>query len=334
MKIFIPKYLILVYIFAGFSVFEIVLRLTFGLGNPPLFQADSDTGYRFQPNQKLTRFGKKIQYNQYSQRSESITLNKPQKGLRIMIVGDSVSNGGAITDQSKIISEQLKDKLNTKANKLEVLNASTGSWGIGNQLGYIRKFGTFQSDLIIIQIGSHDLMQPTSTDKNLGKPYTPIHNPALATQELIIRYILPRLSILKFIDKNSNPNSNSNISIPKGGITKSNEQFKQNMDYLREIISLIRSKKIPILVLFTPDKIDLIPTFRTPIYKSEFLQIIKQLKVPIVDTHLAWSKLPKITVESHYRDFIHFNERGNLAVADLLSKEICIKDKFKICSES
>lgn len=80
---------------------EVTLRLAFGLGNPVLSQADPNTGYRFQPNQKVFRFGKKVEYNQYSQRSDPIILEKPKEILRILMTGDSVLNGGNPIDQSQ-----------------------------------------------------------------------------------------------------------------------------------------------------------------------------------------------------------------------------------------
>ncbi|WP_414623411.1 hypothetical protein [Calothrix sp. CCY 0018] len=114
-------------------VTEATLRLALGQGLPVLSQADSDNLYRFQPNQKIYRFGKNIEYNQYSQRSEPITIEKPQGKLRILMVGDSVLNGGNFIDQNQIISELFEKKLIASAHPAEVLNASAGSWGIGNQ---------------------------------------------------------------------------------------------------------------------------------------------------------------------------------------------------------
>ncbi|MGB3757886.1 MAG: hypothetical protein WBA07_16155 [Rivularia sp. (in: cyanobacteria)] len=97
------KYWILASVVA-LAATEATLRLAFGLGNPVLSQTDTETGYRFQPNQKIYRFGKNIQYNQYSQRSEPITPEKSQGKLRILMTGDSVLNGGNPTDQSNIIT--------------------------------------------------------------------------------------------------------------------------------------------------------------------------------------------------------------------------------------
>ena len=84
MKKYILKYWIVISALAVVVVTEAILKLALGQGLPVLSQADSDTGYSFQPNQKIYRFGKNIKYNQYSQRSKPITIEKPQGKLRII----------------------------------------------------------------------------------------------------------------------------------------------------------------------------------------------------------------------------------------------------------
>ncbi|HEY9298051.1 MAG TPA: SGNH/GDSL hydrolase family protein, partial [Phormidium sp.] len=219
---------------------EVILRVAFGLGNPVLVQADSFTGYRFKPNQKLLRLGKKIQYNQYSQRSEAITLKKSPQKLRILMIGDSVLNGGNPTDQSQTITELFEAKLSASGYPTEVLNASAGSWGTGNILGYLRKFGTFNADAVILQIGTHDLTQPTSSSALVGHhPAFSTHPPLLATQDGWNRYIWPHVAgklgyILPGGDFASSP-----ISLTP------DRQFQQNMQHIKEIITLVRRQKIP-----------------------------------------------------------------------------------------
>lgn len=319
------KYWIPTSIAAAFVTLEVSLRLVFGLGTPVLSQADPDTGYRFQPNQNIFRFGKRIKYNQYSQRSELITPEKPQGVVRILMMGDSVLNGGNPTDQTQIISELLKTRLSSSGKSVEVLNASAGSWGIGNQLGYLRKFGIFQSNTVIVQIGSHDLTQPTSTSAPVGhNPSFPDQLPILATQELITRYILPKLFL--------STTSNSSSPTPQVLNREDDKQFQQNMQQLKAIVNLVRAKKIPVFVLFTPNREDLIPTPKTPKYKSQFLQVLKELQVPVFDTHIAWSSLPTTTVQSFFRDEVHLNEVGHQAAADLISKQLCIYSKLQVCS--
>lgn len=320
-----PEYWVSASIAAAFVTLEVSLRLVFGLGTPVLSQADPDTGYRFQPNQNMFRFGKRIKYNEYSQRSEPITLEKPQGVVRILMTGDSVLNGGNPTDQTQIISELLKTRLSSSGKSVEILNGSAGSWGIGNQLGYLRKFGIFQSNAVILQIGTHDLTQPTSTIAPVGhNPNYPDRSPILATQELITRYILPKFFL--------STASNSSSTTPQVLNKENDKQFQQNMQQVKAMVNLIRAKKIPVFVLFTPNCEDLIPTAKTPKYKSQFLQLLKKLQVPMFDTHTAWSSLPTTTVQSFFRDEVHLNEAGNQAVVDLISKQLCTYSKLEVCS--
>jgi hypothetical protein len=66
---------------------ELLLRGMFGLGGPALFQKDTKTSYLFKPNQEIVRFDKRMEFNQYSQRSEPIALEKPKGTIRILMVG-------------------------------------------------------------------------------------------------------------------------------------------------------------------------------------------------------------------------------------------------------
>jgi lysophospholipase L1-like esterase len=319
------KYSIPIFIAAAFVTLEVTLRLIFALGRPPLSQADPDTGYRFQPNQNILHFGKRIKYNQYSQRSEPIAPEKPLGVVRILMTGDSVLNGGTPIDQAQIISELLKTRLSSSQRPVEVLNASAGSWGIGNELGYLRKFGIFQSDAVILQIGTHDLTQHTSTSAAVRRNRnSPDRAPLLATEELITRYILPRLFLLTA--------SNSSSPTPQVLKREDDKQFQQNMQQLQAMVNLVRAKQIPVFVLFTPNREDLIPTPKTPKYKSQFLQVLKELQVPVFDTHTTWSSLPTTTVDSFFIDHVHLNEAGNQAVVDLISKELCTYSKLQLCS--
>ena len=310
-------------IIAGLAATELTLRLAFGLGNPVLVQADPNTGYRFQPNQKVWRFGRTIEYNQYSQRSEAIAPQKQTRTLRILMTGDSVLNGGNPTDQPRTITELFEDKLSASGHQAEVLNASAGSWGIGNQLGYLRKFGTFGSDAVIIQIGTHDMLQPTSTSDAVGSIYFPNQRPILAIQEAWTRYAWPRIAgKLKL----NSPTS----EIPAASIDP-NQQFEQNMQLLKAMVTLVREQQTPVFVLFTPNRADLLPSYQVPAYKAEFFDRLSDWQVPVVDSHAAWSTEPTGTVETYFRDIVHLSETGNQAVADLLFRQLCSSYQLPAC---
>lgn len=300
---------------------EVSLRFL-GFANPPLSQKDADTGYRFQPNQKINRFGRNIEYNQYSQRSEPISLDKSKNQIRILMTGDSVLNGGNPIDQYQTITELFEAKLVQGGSPSEILNASAGSWGIGNQLGYIEKFGTFKADALILQIGTHDLTQGKSKGDVVGTSINyPDRRPSLAIQEAFLRYALPHFQRTFF---------------PKSTLTRSpqqlDQQFHQNMESLKIIANIAQTRNIPLFVLFSPNREDLLPTPKTPAYKNQFLQVLNTLKIPVIDTHTAWSNLPSSTVETYFRDGVHLTETGNQATADLLYQKICLNELLSVCS--
>lgn len=301
---------------------ELTLRFKYGLGNPALMEADEMTGYRFKPNQKVRRFGKNMEYNEYSQRSQSITKQKPQGKLRIMIIGDSVVNGGYPVDQKETITAFLSQKLTRAGYNPEVLNTSSGSWGIGNQLGYLRKFGTFDSDVLIVQIGTHDLIQPTSTSEKLGKdPHFPNKRPLTAIGEAWERYgkryvvfwvlIHWKIYISKYIEGEQIPDVlNPTVDFPK------------NMNHFRDIVTIARNQNIPIYVLFTPYRLDVLPKPRTPNYYPEFLKVLQEENVPVINSHAYFSILPPSVVNTYFRDSVHLTVNGNEAIADLVFKEL------------
>ncbi len=305
---------------------EIGLRVAFGLGTPPLSQADPQTGYRFQPNQKLVRFGKHIEYNEYSQRNGPIAATKPANVRRIMMVGDSVINGGATIDQSQILTAQLRDRLIKSGYDVEVINASAGSWGVENRIGYVKEFGTFASDVLILQIGTSDLIQPTSTGDVVGyHPSYPDHSPPLALSEAWLVYMQPRLSQLL-------PGANVPAKNEASPAVDEGRWFQRNMQSLQKFLEQMKAQKMPVLVLFTPDRKDVIPTPGKPRYKTEFFHLLNTLKTPVIDVHAAWVEQPKTTIEGYFWDGVHLTPQGNAAVVELLRQQPCLSQALPNCA--
>jgi lysophospholipase L1-like esterase len=102
---------------------------------------------------------------------------------------------------------------------------------------------------------------------------------------------------------------------------------------LTKIVTLVRAKKMPLFILFTPNLNNLVPIFNVPEYKPEFLQLLNSLQVSVIDAHNAWSNLPKKTVEVFFRsDGVHLSVSGNEAIANLLFDKLCIKRQLSACS--
>ncbi|WP_225885414.1 SGNH/GDSL hydrolase family protein [Leptolyngbya sp. KIOST-1] len=176
----------------GLVVAELFLRVRYGLGNPPLYVADARTGYRLAPNQTLRRRGNRIAINAYSMRGPEISLQRATDTLRVLMVGDSIVNGGWWTDQSELLSLRLQAALEplNPANfrQVEVLNASANSWGPRNELGYVLRFGTFEAQVVLLVLNTDDLFAIAPHSYDLGRnPQYPTRRPLLALQEAIAR---------------------------------------------------------------------------------------------------------------------------------------------------
>jgi lysophospholipase L1-like esterase len=219
--------------------------------------------------------------------------------------------------QDETFPERLRGTLTARCDKrFEVLNASAGSWGIGNELAYLERFGTLHSDLVIWQIGSHDLLQRKSTSEAVGvNPQMPGEKPLCATTELISRYVMPRLSSASAADTLE-------------ATDDARGRFDQNMIWLTRGVGLIRKQGARVCIVHTPDRLDVA---RGPddclqekysSYRKEFRALARQLNVPVLDLVEEWKDRPGIAAA--FRDDVHFSSEGNRIVAEGL--EVFLKE--------
>jgi lysophospholipase L1-like esterase len=171
---------------------EVALRI-YGLGQPLLYER-MPYGYRVVPGQTLKRFGNRVFYNDYGLRSEPIAPTPPAGVLRVLCIGDSVTFGTTKTDQSQTYPYLVQRELERAGIRAEVLNASAGGWAVENEEGWLSEHGTLGSGIVIIQVATHDLFQKKASGQVVGNhPSFPDRKPVFALQELVSRYLLPRL---------------------------------------------------------------------------------------------------------------------------------------------
>jgi lysophospholipase L1-like esterase len=297
---------------------EFGLRVAFGLGSPPLLQKDSSIGYLFVANQDLRRFGHHVRINQYHQRSGPITA-LPAAGVdRILVIGDSVTFGGVQVNQNETFPALLEQDLRKDHLPAEVLNASAGGWAIGNERAYAERFGAFGSRVAILEIGSHDLLQETSTGELVGAdPNYPEHNPATAVGELLNRYLIPRLL---------NQEAPSTAEAPSAAsVTENDSQFAKNMGEFSKEVALLRQTGASVMVLHAPNRAEVVADggpFESDYdrYRRSFKEFAAQLHVVVVDLPAEWRGLAEVS--KYFRDSVHLTISGNRAVAARLATEI------------
>jgi GDSL-like Lipase/Acylhydrolase family len=283
---------------------EAILRIVFGLGNPLVYQADAEIGYLLAPNQKTRRFSNFIAINQYSMRSEPITPQRPPETTRILLIGDSIANGAWWTDQKAIISSLMAKNLQKiLTNSVQVLNASANSWGPRNQLAYLQRFGTFESQVIVLLMNTDDLFALAPSSAMVGREINyPARKPALALIELYDKYFrrYPPLP-----------------SVQEGG-----DRVGNNLAALTQIKAIAQANQARLIIAITPlireaqnqgKDYELKARQRLANFtKSE--QIIYLDFLPIFQTSSSSDSL--------YRDNIHLSPFGNDLISQKLSEAV------------
>lgn len=187
---------------------EFILRVGYGFCDAVLMRTDPNYEYIAQPNQDRRRFGHRIVYNSLSMRSEE----PDSTAVIILGCGDSVINGGSLTDNDSLATTMLGQRL-TKAwgRKVQVLNISAGSWGPDNCAAYLANTSLPDAAALILFVSSHDAHDNMSFKNVVGvRKHFPAEQYPSAIVELIDRYVLPR-----FIRPKSTPEEE--LGIDKGG---------------------------------------------------------------------------------------------------------------------
>ncbi|WP_449420022.1 SGNH/GDSL hydrolase family protein [Phormidium nigroviride] len=317
-------------------VVEVSLRVFFGFGNPLIYIADSDCGYLLAPNQSVTRFGNRIEINQHSMRNPPITPIPAVSTRRILLLGDSIANGGWWTDRSHTISEMMArllaqgkgdgengnlpispaphlprspaPPLPRSPSAVEVLNASANSWGPRNELAYLQKFGNFGAIAVVLLINTDDLFAKAPSSWVVGRDRNyPNRKPPSAIVEVLTRYLLPYppLPELELPQKERGDIVGYNIeaiSQIKSIATSVNAQFILAMTPLVREISDRHPRDYEIkartrLTEFTQTE---------QILYLDFLPIFKSVQHPT----------------TLYRDNIHLSIQGNQLVSEIITNSL------------
>ncbi|MDR3129621.1 MAG: hypothetical protein LBU03_05215 [Tannerellaceae bacterium] len=276
---------------------EIYLRYYWGFCDTVLTEENERYEYIAQPNQERFRFRKHIRYNEFSMRSRPV---EKTDGHRVLVFGDSVINGGVLTDQDSLatmIIENTLNKYNSWGGVIRILNISYGSWGPDNCFAFMQEYGDFDAGLIILIISSHDAYDTMTFEKVIDiLPSYPSKQYSFACYELWDRYLLPR-----FFHKRQE----SKEPIIKGNVF--NPGFKSFHDYVKE-------KNIPFFIYLHPTLSELIAGK----YEIQGEEIVRFCS----DHHILLLQGLEHEDVLDFRDKIHLNERGQRRLAEILLPEI------------
>lgn len=290
---------------------EISLRLLFGFGNPLLYVADPKIGYLLAPNQHTRRFGNQIMVNQYSMRSANITPDRPDRVVRVLLLGDSIANGGWWTDQSDTISAVLQRQLKldiTGIERVEVLNASASSWGPRNELAYLQRFGSFDSQVIILLLNTDDLFAPAPSSIKVGRDRNyPSHKPPLALAEMISRYFAK---------------ANLDTSL-EDARREEGDRVSLNLDAIYQIQQFATQSDARFVLAITP----LFREIGEPgsrnyekAARKQLRELVQQHRIAFVDFLPIFNKAAD--PQTFYRDTIHLSPQGNHQITRSIARMV------------
>lgn len=289
----------ILWIVLGLLLIEGALRLFFGFGTPPLFISDPDYEYIYAPNQDIHRFGGRLITNNFSMRSDALSVDD---SIRVLIFGDSILNGGMQTDQDELATSIMEREISAKLNKkIRFLNVAAASWGPDNAAAYLRKHGDFGAKMIVLVYSSHDLYDNMNFEKIVGvnRNY-PAKNPLCAITEAL-GYFKPMI-------KRNFTNRATTSSVYKQKHKEMNPGWKYFIDYAAQ-------HHLPLLVYLHAEKRESIDGYYNK-YGQRLIQYLDSAKVSYV---LELDHKPNVNM---LRDFIHFNKDGQRLMANVLEPVI------------
>lgn len=290
---------------AGLGLAAELSARALGFGTPLLYRA-SASGYELVPDQTVRRLGKVTHVNAQGLRGPDLTPSVPAGVSRILILGDSVANGGTQINDSETIAAHLQDDLGHSGIHAQVTTAAAGGWAVPNEAVWLATHGTQSARLVVLEINEKDLEQPfvdaSLLDHNVSFPS---HAPISGLQEIVMRYALPRLGLL---DPGADPGSTS-------GAHGNAASAAAMLEAVSQIDREVTGKGGRLIVLYWDIRMPQTPA--VPAQRAALFQRLATLNVPVIRPELN-----RINPPTGFRDDMHPNAVGNLAIAHALTPAV------------
>lgn len=300
--------IVLVFVVVILFILEVICRFVFGFGDAPQFQSDVDYEYIAQPNQDRFRFLCHYKTNSYSQRSEEPDSTKK----RVLGLGDSVIYGGTWMDQ-----DSLATTIFTNETGIQMLNISCGSWGPDNCAAYLHKHGTFGASALFLVCSSHDAYDMMTFEPVVGV-YSNYPNKQyiFGLWELIDRYLVPYLKTITATKKEDiyvDPDAQVMAKAANRQVIQKGLRFNSGFDELRHIAD---SCQIPLIIYLHAELGEL----QEGRYNDMGQDIIHWCDT----AHVQLIRGIETEREDMYHDVIHFNEKGQRHLGEVMKKTIML----------
>jgi hypothetical protein len=218
--------------------------------------------------------------------------------------GDSVINGGALTDQDSLATTIIESKYRQDhGDGFRFLNISAGSWGPDNCAAYLNKYGPFNAKMLILFVSSHDAHDNMTFERTVGVHQSYPDRPyPLAMFELVDRYIKPRL-----FGAIADTTRTNELMINKNG-----PAFNPGFEFFK---SYTQQHNIPLVVCLHAETKE-IEAGKFNDQGAEILEFCARNEIKVISGLDIGEQL------TDFRDDIHINESGQKRWAKALYTEI------------
>jgi hypothetical protein len=286
---------------------ELFLR-ALGFGNAVLYQHSELAGYYPAPHQDVTRLGGRVVTNQFGMRAPDFDPQKPVGVFRILMIGDSTLYGGQYVDQTELYPRLLQQRLTeqAKGRAVEVLNIGVNGWGPLNELGYIREFGAFASDVAVLCLPTDDFRRPLV--HMWDTPYFRATAPPRCAYEEVLYHLNWR-------------QRNRNV---KPTVDEREQQIEVGLATYIELATLLKQQGCEVLVEVLPSR-TAATTPTVPEKESRLLErfALSLKKAGFDEPHFpAGFLIGRDNADKLYHDSIHLDVAGHAAYADYLVPQV------------
>ncbi len=292
--------IVIIGILAALLLAEVVARAVFGMGDPPLWMDDPETEYRAHPSKSYRRYGNRISYNSCSMRNPDFPHRKSDPNeVRIMVVGDSIVDGGATLDQDALATSLLEKRLAQSLQRPVIVgNIASRGWAPPHYCAYVRKFGLFDADLVVILINSGDYDQVPAFRRRRAK-----RKPLFALQDLW------REGVRKYHIASDNRRFKPDEATHKKNI-------EICLEALMEVIEIARAKGADVLMAQHLWRSEV--TGEREIGHHEILRVAREMGIEPVQLGDGFAQTISEGSELYLKDGRHPNELGHERIADIL----------------
>lgn len=278
----------------------------YGFGAPLLYRAAA-SGYEMVPNQQISRLGHTTSVNGIGTRGPEVSLMPEGDRFRVLVLGDSVANGGTMLDDAETFPAIASARLNAQGCRSEMIDAATGGWSIHDEIAWVHEHGLFGARTVVWTINDLDLDQPRTDGTVLdSNPSFPSRAPSTALSEISTRYVLPRLGL------GTGDTDHGSV----GGSALDTRRFVDVLDAVTAFKQELDQRGVTLIVLYH-QSLQPLPADRA-VARTQFMAVLANLSVPVLETGLSTLADPA----SHYIDTIHPNAQGHAAIGSLLAARL------------